>query len=54
MTRATMMRVEEVEEEDDEYEMFKRRMGMRNYFKELRMNMARIAKAKSERAKGPR
>lgn len=31
--------------------MFKRRMGMRNYFKELKMNMQRIKKSKQDKAK---
>ena len=51
MSRATMLRVEDVEDSDSDYELFKRRMGMRNYFKELKMNMQRIAKAKAERSK---
>jgi hypothetical protein len=31
-----------VEDSDSEEEVFKRRMGLRHYFKELRMNMQRI------------
>jgi len=38
-----------VEDNDSDYELFKRRMGIRNYFKELKMNMQRIKKAKGER-----
>jgi len=43
--------VEGVEDNDSEYIMFKRRMGMREYLKELKMNMQRIKKAKSARSK---
>eukprot|EP00347_Sterkiella_histriomuscorum_P010062 403338831 len=50
-TRATYKRIEGVEDNDSLYEIFKRRMGMRNYFKELKMNMARIKKSKSEKSK---
>lgn len=39
-----------VEDFDSDYEVFRRRMGLRHYFKELRMNMTRIAKAKDARA----
>lgn len=49
-SRATIMRVEEVEDRDSEWELYKRRMGLRHYFKELRMNMARIQRAKDARA----
>lgn len=38
--------VEGVEDKDSEYEIFKRRMGMRQYFKELKMNLDKIEKAK--------
>lgn len=38
-TRATINRVEDIEDNDSDYEVFKRRMGMRNYFKELKMNI---------------
>jgi len=49
-SRATFKRVKGVEEFDDDREVFKRRMGLRHYFKELRMNMARIKKAKESRS----
>lgn len=46
-----MRRVEGIEDDDSEWELFKRRMGMRNYFKELKMNLQRIKKSKEARAK---
>jgi hypothetical protein len=39
-----------VEDSDSEEEVFKRRMGLRHYFKELRMNMQRIQKSKDAKA----
>ena len=39
-----------MEDSDSEEEMFKRRMGLRHYFKELRMNMQRIQKTKDAKA----
>ena len=45
-SRACFTRVAGVEEFDTDDEVFKRRMGMRQYFKELRMNMARIERSK--------
>lgn len=39
----------EVEDSDSDREVFKRRMGMRLYFKELKMNMERIKKSKRDR-----
>ena len=49
-TRATLRRIEGVEDQDSDYEMFKRRMGMRNYFKELKMNIERIKKSKAAKS----
>lgn len=47
-----MQKVEGIEDSDSDHVIFKRRMGMRNYFKEFKMNLQRIKKAKMERAKG--
>jgi hypothetical protein len=40
--------VEGVEEGEKVEEIYMRRMGMRNYFKELKMNIERIKKQKGE------
>ena len=37
-----------LEDNDSEREVFKRRMGMRNYFKELKMNTKRMQETKSQ------
>ena len=42
--------MEGVEDADGEEEMFKRRMGLRQYFKELKMNIERIKKSKDAKA----
>jgi hypothetical protein len=47
---ACFKRVEGVEDGDSEEEMFKRRMGLRQYFKELKMNIERIKKSKDNKA----
>jgi hypothetical protein len=49
-SRACFTRVVGVEDFDSDHEVFRRRMGLRHYFKELRMNMGRIAKAKDAKA----
>jgi hypothetical protein len=41
-SQACFTRVQDVEDADSEWELFRRRMGLRHYFKELKMNMARI------------
>lgn len=38
---ACVRRVDELEERDSDQEVFQRRMGIRNYFKELKMNLKR-------------
>jgi len=48
-SQACFKRVEGVEDADSEWEMYRRRMGLRHYFKELKMNMARIKRAKEAR-----
>lgn len=48
-SQACFMRVGGVEDGDSEWEMYRRRMGLRHYFKELKMNMARIKRAKEAR-----
>jgi len=49
-SRACFTRVSGVEDSDSEEEVFKRRMGLRHYFKELRMNIQRIQKSKDAKA----
>jgi hypothetical protein len=39
-----------VEDFDSDYEVFKRRMGLRHYFKELKMNTQRIQKSKDQKS----
>lgn len=46
--KSTFKRIPGIEDDDSDYELFKRRMGMRNYFKELKMNILRIKKSKGE------
>ena len=41
-----------VEDFDTDEEVYRRRMGLRRYFKELRMNMQRIERAKDQKAAG--
>jgi hypothetical protein len=41
-TRLTFERVSPLESADTDDEVFRRRMGMRTYFKELKMSMTRI------------
>jgi hypothetical protein len=48
-TRALFKRIEGVEDADSDWEVYRRRMGLRHYFKELKMNMTRIAKSKAAR-----
>lgn len=48
-SNACFRRVEGVEEGDSDEEMYRRRMGLRHYFKDLKMNTLRIAKAKGAR-----
>lgn len=48
-SNACFRRVEAVEEGDSDEEMYRRRMGLRHYFKDLKMNTLRIAKAKGAR-----
>ena len=50
---ATHLPVEDLEADDDEEELFKRRMGMRAYFNQLKMSLVwvRNAKAAKEEAK---
>jgi hypothetical protein len=49
-SRATLSRIDGLEDNDSDYEVFKRRMGMRLYFKELKMNITRINKSKMDKA----
>jgi hypothetical protein len=49
-SRACFTRVAGVEEFDTDDEVYRRRMGLRRYFKELRMNMQRIERAKEQKA----
>ena len=44
--KATYAFVEDLEESDSEQEIFKRRMGMRKYFNQLKMSLVRIKNAK--------
>ena len=44
--RATQLPVEGLETEDEENEFFRRHMGMRNYFKLLKMSMVAVRNAK--------
>jgi hypothetical protein len=39
ISRATFKKVEKIEDQDSDFEIFKRRMSMRQYFKELKMNL---------------
>jgi len=48
--KSTLLRVEPLEDGDSEEIMFKRRMGLRYYFKDLFMNVERIEKTKKSRA----
>lgn len=48
-SNACFRRVEGVEEGDSDEAMYRRRMGLRHYFKDLKMNTLRIAKAKCAR-----
>ena len=50
---ATHVPVEDLEADDDEEELFKRRMCMRTYFNQLKMSLVRVrnAKAAKEEAK---
>ncbi len=52
-SNASFRRVEGLEEGDTEEEVYRRRMGLRHYFKELKMNMQRITRAKGLREAGP-
>ena len=54
MSKATLKRVKEWEEHDTNREVFKRRMGMRQYMKELKMNIGKVKKLKEETAKKDR
>jgi hypothetical protein len=49
-SRACFTRVSGVEDLDSEEEVFRRRMGLRHYFKELKMNIQRIQKSKDAKA----
>ena len=49
---ACFLPVQGVEEGDCNWELYRRRMGLRHYFKELKMNMQRIKKAKEARSLG--
>ena len=44
--------MEGIEDSDTDNEVFKRRMGLRHYFKELKMNMQRISKSKDSKKGG--
>ena len=46
---ATLEPVPELEADDSEEEQFKRRMGMRTYFKHLNMSLVRIRNSKIAR-----
>ena len=50
---ANHLPVVDLEANDDEEELFKRRMGMRTYFNQLKMSLVRVrnAKAAKEEAK---
>lgn len=50
ISRASLRVIEELGESKDKIdeEMFKFRMGMRNYLKELKMNIERIQKSKNQ------
>ena len=41
-----------MEDFDPDEEVYRRRMGMRQYFKELKMNIQRIERAKEQKAQG--
>jgi hypothetical protein len=43
---ACFVRIGGVEDEDSDWEVYRRRMGLRHYFKELKMNMGRIQRSK--------
>mmetsp|Transcript_42470 Transcript_42470/g.40712 ORF Transcript_42470/g.40712 Transcript_42470/m.40712 type:complete len:169 (+) Transcript_42470:1605-2111(+) len=46
-SRATFKPVPEIEQDDDKETIFRRRMSLREYFKNLKMNMGRIKKNKA-------
>ena len=46
-TSACFKRIDGLEDDDSVEEMYERRMGMQQYFKELKMSLGRIAKQKS-------
>ena len=48
LTSACFKRIEGLEDNDSLQEIYERRMGMRQYFKELKMNIARIEKMKNK------
>ena len=48
LTSACFKRIEGLEDNDTLQEIFERRMGMRQYFKELKMNVTRVEKMKSK------
>ena len=50
-TMLTFERMSHLESADTDDEVFRRRMGMRTYFKELKMSMQRIEETKIARAK---
>jgi hypothetical protein len=51
-SQACFRRVAPFEEADSDFEVYRRRMGLRQYFKELKMNMQRIRKSKENIIKG--
>ena len=52
-TSLTFERVSPEEDDDDDFTVFKRRMGMRKYFKELMIQTKQIVITKANRAKQP-